>query len=110
MSKSKQKGTRAENHVVAYLKEDFPYVERRALAGVNDKGDVAGIPGVVIEIKDHAKITLSEWLKELEQEMDNADADTGVVIAKKRGTLDVGDWYAVMPVSVWVSLLKSAGY
>lgn len=110
MSKSKQKGTRAENHVVAYLKKDFPYVERRALAGINDKGDVTGIPNVVIEIKDHAKITLSEWLKELEQEMVNAEADTGVVIAKKRGTLDVGDWYAVMPVHVWVSLLKAAGY
>lgn len=110
MSKSKQKGTRAENHVVAYLKESFPYAERRALAGINDKGDVTGIPGVVVEIKDHAKITLSEWLKELEQEMLNADASTGAVVAKKRGTLDVGDWYAVMPVSVWVSLLKEAGY
>ena len=110
MSKSKQKGTRAENHVVSYLKKDFPYVERRALAGINDKGDVAGIPGVVIEVKDHAKITLSEWLKELEQEMANAEADTGVVVAKKRGTLDVGEWYAVMPVHVWVSLLKAAGY
>jgi hypothetical protein len=110
VSKSKQKGTRAENNVVAYLKGDFPYVERRALAGVNDKGDVAGIPGVVIEVKDHAKITLSEWVAELRQEIANAEADTGVVIAKKRGTLDVGDWYAVMPVHVWVALLKEAGY
>ena len=106
MSKSKQKGTRAENHVVAYLKEFFPYAERRALAGINDKGDVTGIPGVVVEVKDHSKITLSE----LDQEMLNADASTGAVVAKKRGTLDVGDWYAVMPVSVWVSLLKEAGY
>jgi len=110
MSKSKQKGTKAENNVVAYLKEFFPYVERRALAGINDKGDVAGIPGVVIEVKDHAKITLSEWLKELEQEIANADASTGAVVAKKRGTLDVGDWYAVMPVSEWVALLKEAGH
>lgn len=110
MSKSKQKGTRAENHVVEYLKKFYPYAERRALAGINDKGDVTGIPGVVVEVKDHAKITLSEWLKELEQEIVNADAGTGVVVAKKRGTLDVGDWYAVMPVHVWVSLLKEAGY
>ena len=42
--------------------------------------------------------------------MANAEADTGVVVAKKRGTLDVGEWYAVMPVHVWVSLLKAAGY
>jgi hypothetical protein len=31
------------------------------------------------------------------------------VIAKKRGTTNVGDWYAVLPVRVLVKLLKEAG-
>lgn len=111
MSKQKQKGTRAENQVVEFLKRNgFPYAERRALAGVNDKGDVTGIGPVVIEVKDHQKITLSEFMSELKEEVNNAGAQTGVAVVKRRGTLQVGDWYAVMPVSWWVDLLKEAGY
>ena len=65
---------------------------------------------VVIEVKDHKTITLSEWMKELKVEMKNAEVTMGVVIAKKRGTMDVGDWYAVLPVHVFARLLKEAGY
>jgi len=111
VSKQKQKGTRAENQVVEFLKQNgFPYAERRALAGVNDKGDVTGIGPVVIEVKDHQKITLAEFMSELKEEVNNADAQTGVAVVKRRGTLQVGDWYAVMPVAWWVDLLKEAGY
>jgi hypothetical protein len=85
-------------------------VERRALAGLLDRGDIAGIPGVVMEVKNHKEIKLSSWLKELEVEMKNDKADTGVVIHKKTGTLDVGNWYATMPVSIWFKLLEEAGY
>jgi hypothetical protein len=53
MSKSKQKGTMAETAVVQYLKQFWPNVERRALQGSKDTGDIAGIPNVVIEIKNH---------------------------------------------------------
>jgi hypothetical protein len=41
--------------------------------------------------------------------MANGSAATGVVIAKRRGTTDVGECYALMPVSVWLALLKEAG-
>lgn len=112
MSKEKQKGTAAETAVVKYLRESgqFPYAERRALHGINDKGDITGMGPVVVEVKDHKTLKLSEWLRELADEIANAEADTGAVVAKKRGTLNVADWYAVMPVHVWVSLLKEAGY
>ena len=107
----KQKGTAAETAVVKYLKENgFTQVERRALQGNQDKGDVSGIEGVVIEVKDHKTITLSEWMKELKVEMANANVTMGAVIAKKRGTMQVGDWYAVMPAFVFADLLKEAGY
>jgi len=111
MSKAKQKGTAAETAVVNYLKDNgFPYAERRALHGNLDKGDITGCGPIVFEVKDHAKITLSAWLKELEDEMINADAGTGAVIAKRRGTTKVKDWYAIMPVCQLVDLLKEAGY
>lgn len=111
MSKAKQKGTAAETAVVKHLRDNgFPYAERRALHGTNDKGDITGLGPVVIEVKDHKTIALAQFMSELIQEVGNAHAQTGVVIAKKRGTLKVGDWYAVMPVDYWIDLMKEAGY
>lgn len=111
MSKQRAKGTRAESAVVEFLRQNgFPYAERRALHGAVDKGDITGMPGVVIEVKDHKTITLAEFMSELREEVNNANAQTGVAVVKRRGTLQVGDWYAVMPVSWWVDLLKEAGY
>jgi hypothetical protein len=111
MSKSKQKGTAAETAVVNWLKaQGRAYVERRSLNGVNDRGDIAGIPAVVIEVKNHATMKLPEWLRELEVEIENDKAQTGAVVHKKKGTTDVGEWYATMPVKIWYDLLKEAGY
>lgn len=111
MSKSKQKGTAAETAVVNWLKEQGrEHVERRSLSGSNDRGDIAGIPVVVIEVKNHATMKLSEWLRELEVEIKNDNADTGVVIHKKKGTTNVGEWYATMSVDLWYQLLEEAGY
>jgi hypothetical protein len=106
----KAKGTAAETAVVKYLKNTWDSVERRALAGSADKGDISGIPFVCIEVKDHKKMVLSGWIKELDEEMKNSQALTGAVIHKKRGTLDVGEWYATMPVEIYVNLLIEAGY
>ncbi len=111
MSKAKQKGTAAETAVVNWLvSKGRNHVERRSLNGSNDRGDIAGLPGVVIEVKNHKEIKLSQWIKELEAEMHNDKADTGVIIHKKTGTTDVGMWYATLPVSVWFKLLEEAGY
>lgn len=111
MSKAKQKGTAAETAVVNWLKsKGRKHVERRSLNGSSDRGDIAGLPGVVIEVKNHARMELSQWLSELEVEMHNDKADTGIVIHKKKGTTNVGEWYATMPVAVWYSLLEEAGY
>jgi hypothetical protein len=108
MSAAKQKGTRAETAVADYLRPTFPHVERRALNGNKDRGDIAGIIGTVLEVKDCKTMTLAAWVKELDAEMVNDHATFGAVIHKKRGTMQVGDWYATMPVSVLVTLLKAA--
>jgi hypothetical protein len=111
VSKAKQKGTAAETAVVQWLqKQGRKHVERRSLNGVNDRGDIAGIPGVVIEVKNHKTMKLSEWMKELEVEMRNDKAVSGVVIHKKTGTTEVGNWYATMPVGKWFDLIEEAGY
>ena len=111
MSKSKQKGTAAESAVVKYLRENgFTQVERRALQGSQDKGDISGIIGLVIEVKDHKTMTLGQWMEELKVEIKNDNAKSGVVIHKRRGKGDVGEWYASMPVHIYLQLLKDLGY
>ena len=104
---SKQKGTSAETAVVKYLKANgFSEAERRTLSGANDKGDISGIKDVVFEAKDHKKMDLAGWVKELEVEVENAFAVTGAVVHKKRGTLDVGEWYATMPFYMFLDLIR----
>jgi hypothetical protein len=108
---SKQKGTSAETAVVKYLiANGFPEAERRTLSGAYDKGDISGVKDVVLEVKDHKKMDLAGWVKELEVERTNALATTGAVIHKKRGTTNVGEWYATMPVNLYLKLLIDAGY
>lgn len=101
-------GTRAESAVVAYLQaQGFP-AERRALAGVNDRGDVAGIDGIVIEIKDCARMELAEWVKEANREA-LPILVPGVVWHKRRGKGSPADWYVTMDGATFVALLKETG-
>lgn len=107
MSRERAKGTRAETAVVDYLTDaGFAYVERRAGNGIRDRGDIAGLPGVVLEVKNCNRVELAAWADELAEEMTNAGAEVGAVIHKRKGTTDVGRWYATLPVSVLAELLK----
>ena len=105
---AKAKGSGAERDVVKYLKQWFPYVDRRLAGATLDKGDISGIPGCTIEIKNHAKIDLAGWTTELLTEMYNDKAWTGTVIHKRKGKGNVAEWYATMPVEIWVALLRKA--
>lgn len=71
-TKSKQKGTAAETAAVRYLKEVFPACERRTLSGSKDRGDIAGVPRTVGEVKAAVKIELAKWQRETLTEMENA--------------------------------------
>ncbi len=109
MRAAKAKGASAEQAVVDWFRtHGRPHVERRRLTGTADKGDLAGIPGCVIEVKNEARIDLPGYLRELAVEMANANADTGVVIVKRRGSTDVGGWYAVLTVEAWQALMVEA--
>jgi hypothetical protein len=112
MSRSKQKGTLAESAVADYLKNTWNTVERRVLSGKNDKGDIAGIPKIVIEVKNQKSYKFSEWLKETKIEQINAEADYGVLVVKPNGVgvSKTDQWWAVLPLEDLVSLLTKAGY
>lgn len=82
-TKSKQRGTAAETAVVRYLQNWWPAAERRALSGNKDKGDVAVIPGVVVEVKAAARPMLAAWRREALVEMRNAGASACILVVKR---------------------------
>ena len=112
MSRAKAKGTLAETAVVSFLRTGgFPYAERLALQGNKDRGDVTGIPGVVIEVKNEQTYQLSGWLAEAQVEGDNAKADFAFVVAKPRlvGVTRVAEWMAIMRLGDYARLIDAAG-
>ena len=111
-SPQKIKGSQYERDVVKWLRSmGYPCAERAYGAGRHDDvGDIDGINGVVIECKNEKSFRIPQYLRELEDEMTHADAETGVVLIKKRGTSNISESYAVMPAELWVNLLKQAGY
>lgn len=107
---SRRKGATYERDVVAHLRAaGRPHVERRIAGMAADRGDITGWPGVVVECKNRKAIDLAGFVDQLEAEIAEADADTGVVIVKRSGVGDVGRHYAVMPVDRWLALMTEAG-
>jgi hypothetical protein len=110
-NRSKAIGTNAENQVVAYLNANgYPYVERRTLAGSRDRGDIAGIPGVVIEVKAAKRLELGAWLRELDTEIAQDHADTGCLWVKQHGKSSAADWFIVTRPSIQLALWNKAGW
>jgi hypothetical protein len=107
VSASKAKGTAAETAVVRYLQAaGFVQAERRALNGTADRGDIAGIPSVVIEVKNCARQELPAWVAEAELERDNDNATLGVVWHKRRGKGNPADWFVTMSGRQFAALLR----
>lgn len=107
MNRSKAKGTSAETAVVRFLRAiGFAQAERRTLNGILDRGDITGIPGVVIEVKNCARQELAAWVAEAERERDNDRASLGVVWHKRRGKTDPADWFVTMSGSQFAALLR----
>lgn len=106
-----KKGPLFEAMVVAYLQSHgFPYAERRVMGGRNDKGDVAGIPGVCCELKNCKEMRLGPWLDEAEAEADNADAAIFAVVHKRRGKGDPGEAFVTMPLRVFAAILRDSEF
>jgi hypothetical protein len=110
VSASRAKGTAWESKVVTYLQSrGWPHAERRALRGKHDRGDVAGIVGIVIEAKSAARVELAAWLDEAHAEARHGD-DIGVVWFHRRGKGSPSDGFVLMDGAAFVDLLIEAGY
>lgn len=113
MTPSHAKGTRAETALVGWLQaQGRQHVERRALQGARDRGDIAGIPGVVWEVKAGSRLEIPRWLGETESERINDGADVGLLVVKPRGVGEarVSDWWVIQRLQQAYGLLGLAGY
>ena len=109
-SASKRKGSAAELAVARYMQTNgWPYAERSRAGWQADRGDIDGCPGVVVEVKNQQRFDLPGWLGELEVEVANARAITGVLVVKRRLHTNPADWYAVTRFGDWCHLAKDAG-
>lgn len=98
-------GTTWETAVVTYLKEHgYPRAERRALAGITDKGDIINAGEYTWELKNTKALNFASGLDELKQEIVNAGTETGFLIVKRRQK-STGEAYAVMTLAMLVELL-----
>jgi hypothetical protein len=105
-------GARTETDVAAYLAAalDDDRIERRTRNGSKDRGDITGVQfhgkRLVIEIKDCKRQELPAWTLEAQLEAGNDDALAGIVIAKRKGTRDVGRYWVHMTVTDLVALIS----
>lgn len=105
-SPQKRKGHAAELAVVKWLRSHGITADRVQAGTHADKGDVTGLPGVVIEVKDRKAHSWHGYFEQLRTQIVNADAYTGVIIAKRPGITDVSEWMAVMPAIEWLALIE----
>lgn len=111
MNRSGKKGTAWESKIVGALQAaGFIHAERRRLGGTRDRGDITGIPGIVVEAKDTNRLALSEAVDEALVEAANDGGSIGVAWIHRKGRGKAEDGYVVMDGNTFMRLLGEAGY
>lgn len=111
---ARRAGYDAEADLAKYLRDNgATHAERRVAGSAKDRGDAAGVPGVVFEAKSpgsDGKIQLGAWLTETLRERDNDGAEIGLLVIKRRLKASPADWYWVTDGATMVRLLRDAGW
>ncbi|MFJ4712691.1 hypothetical protein [Streptomyces sp. NPDC088785] len=108
-NRNKTKGSAWERAIVDHLRANgWPFAERRIAGAAKDRGDIAGVVGVVIEAKNTASRNLAEWIEETELERTNDGAWLGVVWHKRTGRAAAADGYVTMTGAQFTALLARA--
>jgi hypothetical protein len=114
-NRSKQKGTSFETLIRDYLKEQWSDdIERLPLSGEKDRGDIANFRVganrrlVALELKNRTQVSLSQWVKEAQEEAINYGAVAGVVIHKRKGKGAAEDQFVTMTVREFLDIIHAA--
>ena len=106
MGKNQRAGASWEQTVVDYLVANgFPFAERRVMGGTNDRGDIAGIPGVMLECKNEKRMDLAGYMGEVKTQTENAGAEIGVAVVKRRNH-QAKDAYVVMTLEQFADMIR----
>jgi hypothetical protein len=85
-------------------------IDRAVKRGTKDVGDVAGLRfhghKIAVEVKNTAKVLLSQWAAEAEAERQNLGALAGIVIHKRYGVTAPGKQWVTMTVDDFVALMR----
>ena len=109
MTAAQRKGTHGETSRVKYLQSrGWRYATRIPKFGAKDRGDLVldqAVP-VMIESKETKSFTPSTFIAEMKAQIENASAEFGFVIVKRKGTTDVGKYYAITDVDNMMNLIE----
>lgn len=104
-----KKGPKFEADIVGWFKDNgWPFAHRLGQQGRYDKGDVGGIPGVCLQLKNQVRMELGSWVKDAEEQCGNAAAEVFAVVHKRKGKGDPAEQYVTMPLRVFAWLLRRA--
>lgn len=105
-SAQRRKGSGFERDVVAYLKaHGHPWAERAYGAGrPDDRGDIDGIVGWALEVKNHRALDLAGWTTEAANEATNGRRPRWAVIFKRRNKA-TADAYVLLDLATFAELL-----
>jgi len=94
---NKARGARTESQAAKWLTAEYDWrVERIALAGTYDRGDLSGVPGLCIEVKSSSLTTppWRDWVRQAIKEGRNTGLPW-IVLYRPPGRTDVADWIVI---------------
>jgi hypothetical protein len=102
-----KKGPELEALVAEFFRANgWPTVERRVMGGINDRGDLAGLP-VTVQVKNCTTMSLGPWMTKLRRQMLNAGQTIGVIVHKRvgKGAQHIGETWVTCTLDDLAALL-----
>ena len=106
---SKAKGYAGEReYVEAAIEAGFSGAGRNgSVYGSKDRGDIHGIPGWVIQVKNVAVLKIPEYMKDAEEQARNAGVKLFCLAFKLKGK-HMREGVTVLPNRTWFQLVREA--
>jgi hypothetical protein len=103
---NRRKGHDTERQLARWFRtQGWPGAERAVRTGftaadraVADPGDITGMPGLVVQAKYVAREQIDSWMAETEQQRAAAGADYGLLVVRRTGRADPGQWWVWLPL------------
>jgi len=110
-NRNKAKGSAAERAAADYLNLRGVEAERIPAGATLDRGDL-WVPDKnwpAIQVKNHARLDLAGWIDDVTEQAHNAGRYAGVVIHKRRGKGNPGNWYVTLTLETLVDIIERTG-